>query len=84
MPNVASLLLGFAMFANMLITTQQLQLPTATGYGFADLKLLNVMLDPSGQLVAAPGQWVIRSGLLGVPNVDLVRRLLRRCTCGAS
>lgn len=30
MTNVASLLIGFAMFANMLLTTQQLQLPTAT------------------------------------------------------
>jgi MFS family permease len=32
--NLASLLVGFAMFANMLLTTQQLQLPTSTGYGF--------------------------------------------------
>lgn len=47
---------------------------TATGYGFGDLKLLNVMLDPSGLLVASPGQSVIRTGLLGIPNVDLVRR----------
>ena len=34
MTNIASLLVGFAMFANMLLTTQQLQLPAATGYGF--------------------------------------------------
>ncbi|XAZ30064.1 MFS transporter [Paenarthrobacter ureafaciens] len=34
MTNMASLLSGFAMFANMLLTTQQLQLPTSTGYGF--------------------------------------------------
>lgn len=34
MTNLASLLVGFAMFANMLLTTQQLQLPAATGYGF--------------------------------------------------
>jgi MFS family permease len=34
MTNLASLLIGFAMFANMLLTTQQLQLPTSTGYGF--------------------------------------------------
>lgn len=34
MTNVASLLIGFAMFANMLLTTQQLQLPASTGYGF--------------------------------------------------
>ena len=33
MTNLASLLIGFAMFANMLLTTQQLQLPAATGYG---------------------------------------------------
>lgn len=32
--NVASVLIGFAMFANMLVTTQQLQLPTVTGFGF--------------------------------------------------
>lgn len=31
--NVASLLIGLAMFANMLLTTQQLQMPTSTGYG---------------------------------------------------
>lgn len=34
MTNVASLLIGFAMFANKLLTTQQLQLPASTGYGF--------------------------------------------------
>ncbi|HET7659771.1 MAG TPA: MFS transporter, partial [Oryzihumus sp.] len=32
--NLASLLLGFAMFGNMLTTTQLLQMPKATGYGF--------------------------------------------------
>lgn len=32
--NLASLLLGFAMFVNMLVLTQLLQMPTATGYGF--------------------------------------------------
>ncbi|WP_018156118.1 MFS transporter [Demetria terragena] len=32
--NIASLLLGFAMFGNMLSTTQQMQMPEATGYGF--------------------------------------------------
>ncbi|MEV0106440.1 MFS transporter [Nocardia sp. NPDC050799] len=31
--NAASLLLGFAMFANMLVTTQLLQLPVGSGYG---------------------------------------------------
>lgn len=32
--NVASLLIGFSMSANMLTTTQQLQLPAASGHGF--------------------------------------------------
>lgn len=32
--NVASLLIGFAMYANMMTTTQQLQMPEFTGYGF--------------------------------------------------
>lgn len=31
--NLASLLLGFAMFSNMLVTTQLLQLPVSSGYG---------------------------------------------------
>ncbi|WP_244931312.1 MFS transporter [Nocardioides sp. W7] len=31
--NIASVLVGFAMFTNMLLTTQLLQLPTQTGYG---------------------------------------------------
>ncbi|XVQ14991.1 MFS transporter [Spirillospora sp. CA-255316] len=31
--NIASVLTGFAMFANMLVTTQLLQLPTSTGFG---------------------------------------------------
>ena len=32
--NIASVLLGFAMFGNLLPTTQELQLPAGTGYGF--------------------------------------------------
>ncbi|WFR71397.1 MFS transporter [Prescottella defluvii] len=32
--NIASMIVGFAMFANMLATTQQLQMPVSTGYGF--------------------------------------------------
>src|SRR4029077_6574845 len=32
--NIASVLVGFALFANLLLTTQQLQLPEITGYGF--------------------------------------------------
>jgi MFS family permease len=49
MTNVASLLIGFAMFANMLLTTQQLQLPAATGYGF-ELSVITagLCMVPSG------------------------------------
>lgn len=32
--NIASILIGFAMFAGFLVTTQVLQAPVATGYGF--------------------------------------------------
>ena len=32
--NIASLLIGFSMYANMLSTTQLLQMPTSSGYGF--------------------------------------------------
>ena len=49
MTNVASLLIGFAMFVNMLLTTQQLQLPASTGYGF-ELSVINagLCMVPSG------------------------------------
>jgi len=32
--NLASILVGFAMYGNMLATTQQLQMPASSGYGF--------------------------------------------------
>ncbi|MDR7082553.1 MFS family permease [Arthrobacter ginsengisoli] len=49
MTNLASLLIGFAMFANMLLTTQQLQLPASTGYGF-ELSVITagLCMVPSG------------------------------------
>jgi MFS family permease len=49
MTNVASLLIGFAMFANMLLTTQQLQLPASSGYGF-ELNVITagLCMVPSG------------------------------------
>ena len=57
MTNLASLLIGFAMFANMLLTTQQLQLPAATGYGF-ELNVITagLCMVPSGlaMVVFAP------------------------------
>lgn len=55
--NLASLLVGFAMFANMLLTTQQLQLPTSTGYGFQlSVITAGLCMVPSGlaMVVFAP------------------------------
>ena len=55
--NVASVLLGFAMFANLLLTTQELQIPTATGYGFGlPVITAGLLMVPSGlaMVVFAP------------------------------
>lgn len=47
--NVASVLIGFAMFASFLVTTQVLQAPVASGYGFGlSLVLSGVVLLPIG------------------------------------
>lgn len=64
MTNLASLLIGFAMFANMLLTTQQLQLPTATGYGFG----LNVI---------TAGLCMVPSGLAMVAFAPVSGRIIR-------
>ncbi|MEU5884038.1 MFS transporter [Spirillospora sp. NPDC047279] len=49
--NVASILVGFAMYAQSLVVIQLLQLPEATGYGL-------------GQSMLAAGLWVAPSGLM--------------------
>jgi MFS family permease len=51
--NIASLLVGFAMYANMLSTTQLLQTPSASGYGFG-LTVLEAGLAmlPAGLMMA--------------------------------
>jgi MFS family permease len=47
--NVASIAIGFAMFAGFLVTTQVLQAPRATGYGFGlSLVAAGVVLLPIG------------------------------------
>ncbi len=52
--NIASVLVGFAMFANLLLTTQQLQLPTATGYGFGlSVIVAGLAMVPSGLAMVA-------------------------------
>lgn len=46
--NVASVLTGFAMFANMLVTTQLLQLPASSGYGLGlDVLETGLWMAPS-------------------------------------
>ena len=59
MTNLASLLIGFAMFANMLLTTQQLQLPAATGYGFE----LNVITAGLCMVPVRTGHGGVRTGV---------------------
>ena len=52
--NIASLLIGFAMYGNMLTTTQQLQMPEATGYGFGlSLIAAGVAMLPGGLAMVA-------------------------------
>lgn len=47
--NIGSIMVGFALFANMLLSTQQLQLPTASGYGFGlDPVVAGLAMIPSG------------------------------------
>ncbi len=48
--NAASVLVGFAMFANFLTSVQQVQMPVETGYGF-------------GLSVVATGLWMLPSGI---------------------
>ncbi|MGP4050935.1 MFS transporter [Streptomyces sp. 2A115] len=51
MTNVASILIGFAMYAQSLVVPQLLQLPKATGYGL-------------GQSMLAMGLWLAPAGLM--------------------
>jgi MFS family permease len=63
--NIASVLLGFAMFANLLLTTQELQLPSVTGYGF-------------GLSVIAAGLAMVPSGLAMVVFAPVSGALINR------
>ena len=44
---------------------------TDAGYGFSTLELLNLR-EEDGQLIASPGDVVLREGYAGIPNVDPV------------
>lgn len=55
--NAGAVLVGFSMYANMLVTTQQLQLSPATGFGFGlSVLVAGLTMIPSGlaMVAAAP------------------------------
>ena len=55
--NLATILVGFAMYANMLVTTQQLQMSPETGYGFGlSVLAAGLTMIPAGlaMVAAAP------------------------------
>lgn len=60
--NLASLFVGFAMFSNLLSTTQQLQMPKQTGYGL-------------GLGVLEAGLWMLPAGLLMVVLAPVSARM---------
>ncbi|MEV0643878.1 MFS transporter [Phytomonospora sp. NPDC050363] len=62
MTNAASILVGFAMYAQSLIVPQLLQLPVATGYGL-------------GQSMMAMGLWMAPAGLMMMILAPLGARL---------
>ncbi len=52
--NMASILVGFSMYANMLSTTQQLQMPKISGYGFElSVVVAGLCMVPSGLAMVA-------------------------------
>ena len=52
--NAASILVGFAMFANFLTAAQQVQMPVETGYGFGlSVTATGLVMLPSGILMVA-------------------------------
>ncbi|MDO5738582.1 MAG: MFS transporter [Ornithinimicrobium sp.] len=72
--NAASVLVGFAMFANFLTAAQQVQMPTDTGYGFGlSVTATGLVMLPSGVLMVAMSpvsaalisRWGPRAALIG-------------------
>ncbi|MBD7994042.1 MFS transporter [Arthrobacter sp. Sa2CUA1] len=52
--NIASVLVGFSMYANMLVTTQQLQLSRVTGFGFGlSVLVAGLAMIPAGLAMVA-------------------------------
>ena len=63
--NAASVLIGFAMFANFLTSAQQVQMPVDTGYGF-------------GMSVTATGLALLPAGVLMVAMSPVAAAMIRR------
>ena len=63
--NAASVLVGFAMFANFLTSAQQVQMPVDTGYGF-------------GMSVTATGLALLPAGILMVAMSPVAAAMIRR------
>ena len=63
--NLASVVVGFGMYASSLIAPQILELPTATGYGL-------------GQSMVAAGMWMLPTGLVMMALSPVTGRLIGR------
>lgn len=63
--NLCALLVGFALFSNILLTTQLLQLPTETGYG-------------AGMSVLEAGFWLMPIALVGIVTAPVAARAIAR------
>ncbi|MFD4407492.1 MFS transporter [Nocardia sp. NPDC058499] len=63
--NLCALLVGFALFTNILLTTQLLQLPAATGFG-------------AGMSVLEAGLWLMPIAMVGIAMAPVTARTIAR------
>ncbi|GAA2359908.1 MFS transporter [Saccharopolyspora halophila] len=71
--NIASVMFGFAMFAQSLVFPQVLQLPTATGYGLGQsLLVVGLVMAPSGLVMMAMSPVSARISKAKGPKVTLM------------
>jgi MFS family permease len=73
MTNLASVVIGFAMFAMSLVLTQLLQMPKATGYGLGESMLVaGLCFVPSGLVMMAVSPLSARISRVWGPKVSLM------------
>lgn len=71
--NLASVALGFAMFAIRLVFPQVLQVPTGTGYGLEQpMVMVGLVMAPQGLLMMAMAPLAARLSAAKGPNVTLM------------